>query len=1076
MIADEDVAALKAEIARLRHALAEAARGGASSLQESEERFRAMADSAPAPTWVTGEDGIQFVNTAFCELAGLPAEQLLGDAWTRLVHPDDLPAAAARRAEAWERKEAYGFEARFRRADGDWRWMKVSARPRFDAEGRLAGYVGMAVDLTEMRQAQDALHRKSIEQEAILAQLAEGVIIADPDGRITFVNQAAARIHGVERLDVTPDAYSETYHLFTEDGRPYPPEALPLARAVTTGVPVMDKAWRIRTPDGRDVLARGSAAPVTGEDGARLATVLTLRDETARADAEARLRASEAHLRALVEQTTAGVAETDLEGRFISVNDRYCAIVGRSREALLDLRMQDITHHADLRDNLPLFQRLAETGEAFDIEKRYLRPDGGIVWVRNTVSLIRSAGAPASIVAVSIDITPHKQVEDALRESEARFRNMADHAPVMLWMTDPDGACTYLNRAWYDFTGQTSGEAEGFGWLDAVHPDDRGWSGDAFVRANEQRAPLRLEYRLRRRDGAYRWAIDAAAPRFAGDGAFLGYIGSVIDIDERREVEDALRQASGRLDAILNNTEMAVFMMDDRQHCVFMNKAAEALTGYAFAEVTGRPLHDVVHHLYPDGRHYPIEECPIDRAFPEEDQVKGEELFVHKDGHFYPVAFTASPLRDEQGRAIGTVIEARNISEDKARDAALQELNQSLERRVAEEVAQRAEAEEALRQAQKMETLGQLTGGVAHDFNNLLQIVSGNLELLQRGLGEDQPRLRRAADNAARGAERAAVLTQRLLAFSRRQPLAPKPIEANQLVAGMTDLLHRTLGETVEVETRLAAGLWPVEADPHQLENAILNLAINGRDAMSGGGRLVIATANARVEQPGVAPFGQLPPGDYVAITVTDGGVGMDAETLARACEPFFTTKDVGKGTGLGLSMVYGFAKQSGGDLLIESAPGVGTSVRLCLPRRAPGGAEVAAGPEPPAPRGRGDETILVCEDDEDVRAFTVQALGELGYGVLEAADGPAALRLLERQDERVDLLFTDVVLPGGMSGAEMASRARALRPGLKILYTTGYARDAIVHGGRLDPGVTLIAKPFSHAQLAQRVREMLDG
>jgi PAS domain S-box-containing protein len=401
-------------------------------------------------------------------------------------------------------------------------------------------------------------------------------------------------------------------------------------------------------------------------------------------------------------------------------------------------------------------------------------------------------------------------------------------------------------------------------------------------------------------------------------------------------------------------------------------------------------------------------------------------------------------------------------------------LNETLEQRVVEEVARRSQAEDALLQAQKMETLGQLTGGVAHDFNNLLQIVTGNIDIIRRNLPDDAARLRRAADNAARGADRAAVLTQRLLAFARRQPLAPKPADPTQLLSGMSELLRRTLGEAIEVETALADGLWSVEIDPHQLENAILNLAINARDAMPDGGKLTIEASNAFLDEAYAAANAAVSPGEYVSICVSDTGTGMDRETVDKAVEPFFTTKEVGKGTGLGLSMVYGFVKQSGGHLKIYSEVGEGTTVKIYLPRLETSGAlsEPAAGTQA-AEGGRG-ETILVCEDDDDVRAYTVSALEELGYMVFQAEDGPSALRLLEQRGTKFDLLFTDVVLPGGMTGAVLASRARQLRPDMKILFTTGYARNAIVHQGRLDPGVQLITKPFSYSDLAVRIREAL--
>ncbi|WP_430635637.1 response regulator [Sphingomonas hankookensis] len=422
-------------------------------------------------------------------------------------------------------------------------------------------------------------------------------------------------------------------------------------------------------------------------------------------------------------------------------------------------------------------------------------------------------------------------------------------------------------------------------------------------------------------------------------------------------------------------------------------------------------------------------------------------------------------------RAAEREIEERRRAEDR-----LREFNETLEQRVQNEIAERARAEDALRQAQKMEAVGQLTGGIAHDFNNLLTIVTGNVEMATRAIeGSDSasPRALRALGNALKGAERAAALTQRLLAFSRRQPLAPKPLDADRLVAGMSDLIQRSLGETMKLEIVTNPGLWRVEADPNQLESAILNLAVNARDAMPGGGTLTIETANARLDE-GYAGEHAVAPGQYVVIAVTDTGVGMSKETLARVFEPFFTTKEVGKGTGLGLSMVYGFTKQSGGHIKVYSEEGHGTTIRIYLPRLlsdAPVEEEKAPAV---AERSRGHELILVVEDDDGVRDYTAGCLRELGYRVCEAGDGPSALRLIDAHPEPFDLLFTDVVMPG-MTGRDLAEEARLRMPGLKVLYTSGYTRNAIVHGGRLDEGVEMISKPFTYAALAQRIADVLD-
>jgi signal transduction histidine kinase len=388
------------------------------------------------------------------------------------------------------------------------------------------------------------------------------------------------------------------------------------------------------------------------------------------------------------------------------------------------------------------------------------------------------------------------------------------------------------------------------------------------------------------------------------------------------------------------------------------------------------------------------------------------------------------------------------------------------------EIAHRQRIEEALRQSQKMEAIGQLTGGIAHDFNNLLQVIVGNLEVLSLKLGKDSDE-RRFIAAARRGAARGAALTQRLLAFARRQPLDPKPIDVNRLVVDMSELLHSTLGESIDVEAVLANGLWPVMADANQLESALLNLCVNARDAMPDGGRLTIETANAALDE-AYAGEHDVIPGAYVRVAVGDAGMGMTKDVAEHAFEPFFTTKDVGKGSGLGLSQVYGFIKQSGGHVRIDSTPGNGTVVNLYLPRLVAAPAEMKAPPPAPAPRrdARGS-TVLAVEDDDDVRAYTAATLRDCGYNVVEAASAKEALTILASRDD-VDLLFTDVGLAGGMNGRQLADEATRRNPRLPVLFTSGYARDAIVHDGRLDPGVELLAKPFTHAALDAKIREVL--
>lgn len=402
----------------------------------------------------------------------------------------------------------------------------------------------------------------------------------------------------------------------------------------------------------------------------------------------------------------------------------------------------------------------------------------------------------------------------------------------------------------------------------------------------------------------------------------------------------------------------------------------------------------------------------------------------------------------------------------------MQALNAGLEQKVAEEIAERLRTEDVLRQSQKMEALGQLTGGVAHDFNNLLQVISGNLQLLAKDI-EGNDRAARRIENALAGVQRGSKLASQLLAFGRRQPLEPKVVNIGRFLNGIEELLRRTLGDDIEVETIRSGGLWNVLVDPTQMENALLNLAINARDAMDGGGKLTIEAGNAFLDDTYVRQNADASPGQYVMLAVSDTGTGMSLEILEQVFEPFFSTKPVGKGTGLGLSMVYGFVKQSGGHVKIYSEVGQGTTVKIYFPR-VQRSEDLIAEPDY-GPVTGGTETILVAEDDEQVRATVVEMLGDLGYAVLKARDASGALSVIE-SGVPIDLLFTDVVMPGPLKSPELARHARERLPGIAVLFTSGYTENSIVHGGRLDPGVELLSKPYAREALARKIRQVLNN
>lgn len=556
--------------------------------------------------------------------------------------------------------------------------------------------------------------------------------------------------------------------------------------------------------------------------------------------------------------------------------------------------------------------------------------------------------------------------------------------------------------------------------------------------------PLSVSYAIDRANMVREWAPTALA--FSG---FAGLAALALFVIARRVTRNALalRDSEARYRGLYDYTPVPMHACDTEGNIVAASERWLELMGYTREEVIGRPIAD----FREPGEAEAFRHGGWQKALAAGGVRDIERKYVRKTGEILEGLISSRAEYDSQGRFRRMAVVVIDITEKKR-------------------------IENTLRQVQKMEAVGQLTGGIAHDFNNLLTVIGGNLDMIKLKLqSSGDQALMRIIDSALRGAQRASTLTQRLLAFSRRQPLDPKPINPNRLVAGMSDMLSRTLGETIAIETVLGAGAWSVEVDENQLENTLLNLAVNARDAMPGGGKLTIETANTYLDDSYAALNDDVTAGQYVLIAVSDTGEGMTEEVMSKAFEPFFTTKTVGQGTGLGLSQVYGFIKQSGGHVKIYSEPGHGTTIKLYLPRLV--GAEAAEPAVEPqsVPPGASGKTILVVEDDDDVRMFAAELLAQLGHRVLTAADGAAALRLM--QDEpAIDLLFTDVGLPKPYNGRELADRAVMLRPRMKVLFTTGYARNAIVHHGRLDPGVELIVKPYTQADLARKIGDVLDG
>ena len=557
-----------------------------------------------------------------------------------------------------------------------------------------------------------------------------------------------------------------------------------------------------------------------------------------------------------------------------------------------------------------------------------------------------------------------------------------------------------------------------------------------------------------RKDGSRFWAL-AVIDAIRGDnGELLGFVKITRDMTERWEAERRALESEARFRQLVQGVvDYAIFHLDQEGIISSWNAGAERIKGYAANEVIGSHFS---RFYTPEDREAGVPRQALATAR-SQGSFQAEGWRVRKDGTRFWASVVIDAIRNDAGELIGFAKITRDITERMEAQRTLRE------------------TQEQLAASQKMDAVGQLTGGIAHDFNNLMMVVLGNLETAQRNArGADNPNLNRALSSAVRGAQRASSLTQRLLAFSRRAALNPKPLDINKFMVGSADFLKRALGEAIDIETAGSAGLWTVEVDADQLEVALLNLAINARDAMPTGGKLTVEAANAILDREYCKLNPEVSPGQYVMVSVSDTGCGMSKDAINRAFEPFFTTKEAGHGTGLGLSQVYGFVKQTGGHVRLYSEVGEGTTVKIYLPRFFGRDKDDQLIEGELLGQGEGGETILIVEDDYDVRAYLTDVLRGLGYGVVAASNGTIALDILARDNLRVDLMLTDVVMPG-MTGRDLAREVAKLRPELRTVYMTGYSRNAVTHHGQLDPNLDVLQKPVTQSDLAMRIREALD-
>ncbi len=1173
------------------------------ALRESEQRFRLVADAAPVMIWMDDADGMStYFNKPWLDFTGRTLEQELGRGSRDGIHPDDLLARfIAVYDAAFTARRGFQTEYRLQRADGQYRWVLETATPRFTASGDFEGYAGTAIDITERRQGEQVLRKERRFLRQVIDINPNFVFAKDREGRFTLVNQAVA------------DAYGTTV------------------------------------------------------------------------------------------ENLIGKTDADFNGN-----------------------PEEVEHFR--RGDLMVMNSLQEL---WIPEEKITDASGKVRWLQTVKRpVVGDDGQAHQVLGVSTDLTERLRAGEALKESEARFRLMADAAPVLIWLSDASAQCTFFNKPWLDFTGRALEQEIGDGWMDGVHPDDL-VVARSFEKFERTESPYQVEYRLRRRDGEYRWVLDTGIPRFTPEGAFEGYIGSLIDITDRRRVEEALKESEARYRTQVENAPEAIVVFDvDTGRFVEANDNATRLWGLSRADFLEKDPLALSAPLQPDGRRSAdaigenigraldgetplfewIHRDALGRDIPCEVRlarlpsatrrlVRGSVIDISErkraeklQSALYRIAATTSATEDinEFYAAIhgivGELMYAKNfyvalydaradviafpycvdevdgrldamrpgrgltayvlrtgepllsLSEDfeemvgrgelelvgapsvawlgvplkrggktfgvlvvqsydprftfgQAEKEVLMFVSQhiavALERKRAQEamreseeryrllfernlagvyrmtlvgrilecndalarifgyasreelvdrdmavlypdahqrrdffdrllqarslanhemrgsrkdggtawtfqnaslladeqagevivegtvsdITERRQLEEQLRQSQKMEGIGQLAGGIAHDFNNLLTTVLGYSDMALSQLPAQDP-IREDIAEIQKAGQRASNLTRQLLAFSRKQVFEPRVLDLNSLIAESSRMLARLIGEHIHFVTELDPELDSVRADPGQVEQVIVNLVVNARDAMPQGGALTMRTSNVDVAAASTRDH-SVAPGRYVVISVTDTGVGIDPETQKRIFEPFFTTKEKPHGTGLGLATVYGIVSQSGGHIVVQSEPNRGSTFAIYLPRVAEHAA--AASAVPAVAVRRGSETILLVEDEDAVRGLTRRCLESSGYTVLQAASAEEALPIAANHSGRLDLLLTDVIMPGA-SGPELARRLLETRPGTRVLYVSGYTDASMASQGALDDGAFFLQKPFTPESLARKVREVLDA
>ena len=789
-------------------------------------------------------------------------------------------------------------------------------------------------------------------------------------------------------------------------------------------------------------------------------------DITQRKETERALRESEKTYRLLAENATDIIWTTDMNLKFTYFSPSYTTYFGFTTEEGLNQTMEEMTTPDSFQRAMKVFQDellKEETGSVDSQRTRTLEleirhKNGGTIWVEATVKFLRdSQNRAIGLQGTTRVITERKMVEEALRESEHRLKEIADNMIDMVSLADLDGSFKYVNSAHKTCLGYEPEFLVGRTIFEVAHPEDVKRILAEIATGKETLGVRKLECRLRRADGSYTWLETIGTFLLNADGNPREMLFSARDISDRKRAEEALRKSEEKYRLIADNMADTIAVLDLNLNFTYISPSITRLRGFTAEEALERSIGQV---MTPESIQVAFQvlkdEMELEQsgaADPNRTRIVELEEY-RKDGSTTWISNHFSFLRDENGVAVGILVASRDISD----------------RKRAEEAKDRLEAQ--LRQASKMEAVGRLAGGVAHDFNNLLTGISGYTEILLSGVSKGDP-MHADLSEIKKAADRAASLTEQLLAFSRKQVIDPKVIDLNELLADSTKMLGRLIGEDVELVFVPGKNLGSVQVDPHQIEQVLINLAVNARDAMPDGGKLTIETTNVVIDEEYVRNRLEAKPGHYVLLTVSDNGCGMPPEVVEHLFEPFFTTKEKGKGTGLGLSMIYGIVQQNRGFIEVDSEVGVGAAFKVYLPAVIGKAESVVKTKKDVLPTGT--ETILLVEDEDMVRNLARKVLQRQGYQVLAVERGGKAHELAKDRAVNIDLLLTDVIMPD-MNGKQLYETMRALRPDLRVLYMSGYTEDTIAHHGVLEKGINFIQKPFSNESLTRTVREVLDG